>query len=90
MSTLDDRRLVARAREALAAGLLLSWRAASYPAAGLWRDWVFLLCAFWLFSIFASRTKIWPAVLGALMVGLFALHSAHQAPLTLAVFRSLR
>jgi len=56
----------------------------------MWRDWVFLLCAFWLFTLFAGRTKAWPLVLGALMTGLFVLHAAHQIPLTLAVFRSLR
>jgi hypothetical protein len=90
LSAAEDRRLTARTREALAAALLMAWRAASYPVAGLWRDWVFLLCAFWLFTLFAGRAKAWPLVLGALMTGLFVLHAAHQIPLTLAVFRTLR
>ena len=90
MSAPEDRRLTARTREALAAALLLAWRAGSYPVAGLWKDWLFLLCAFWLFSVLAGRTKVWPLALGALMAGLFVLHSAQQIPFTLAVFRSLR
>jgi hypothetical protein len=86
----DDRRLISRTREFLAASFLLLWRAACYPAALLWRDWVFLLAAFWLFTIVAGRTKAWTWVLGLLMTALFVLYSWHQVPLTLSVLGALR
>ncbi len=90
MSASEERRLTALTREALVAALLMAWRIACYPVAGLWKDWVFLLCAFWLFSLFWGRAKAWPFLLGALMTALFVLHSSHQIPHTVAVFRALR
>lgn len=76
--------------EILAACLLLAWRLSSYPTAGLWRDWVVLLCVFWIFCALAGRTKAAPAVMGLLMAFLFALYAVHQVPLSLAVLGSLR
>jgi len=90
LSSSDDRRLVARTREALIAALLMAWRVGCHPVAGMWRDWVFVLSAFWLFTLFAGRTKAWPPALGALMTSLFVLYAFHQIPLTLAVFGTLR
>jgi hypothetical protein len=90
LSASEETRLIARTRQAIAAVVLLAWRVVCHPPSSLWRDWVFLLCLFWLFSIFGSRSKVWPLALGTLMVALFVLHSVHQLPLTFAIFRSLR
>jgi len=76
--------------EILAASLVLAWRLGSYPRATLWRDWVVLICGFWIFTVLAGRTKAWPAGLGLLMAFLFLLYGLGQVPTSLAFFGSLR
>ena len=36
--------------EILAASLILAWRIRVYPWDTLWRDWVVLICGFWIFT----------------------------------------
>lgn len=64
--------------EILAAAVLLTIRAWIYPVSGLWRDWVAILCAFWIFTAVASKTKAWPYVAGAVMAGLLLLYGWGQ------------
>ena len=90
MATLSGRPLPREAWEVVAALLLLGWRAWSYPLAGLWRDWVVILCLFWIFTVLAGRTRAWPWVTGAVMAGLLTLYSLGQLPLTLALLGSAR
>jgi hypothetical protein len=69
--------------EAVAASLLLIWRLSTHPLPP-WQDWWTILCAFWLFSALASRSRAWPYVTGAVMGGLLLLYGWGQVPLTLA------
>jgi hypothetical protein len=69
--------------EAIAGSLLLVWRVSTHPLPA-WRDWFAILCAFWIFSALASRTKVWPFVTGAVMGGLLILYCWGQLPITLA------
>jgi len=63
---------------------LILWRIASHPAATLWRDWVVLLCFYWIYTALRHRGKEWPAVTAASMVGLLVLYATSQVPLALA------
>ena len=65
-------------REAAAAALLLGWRAWVTPLPILWRDWFAILCAFWIVTALASRTRAWPFVAAATMSGLLLLYGALQ------------
>jgi hypothetical protein len=68
--------------EAVAGALLLIWRVSTHPLP-VWRDWLSILYAFWIFSALASRTRVWPYVAGAIMGGLLILYGWSQVPLTL-------
>jgi len=68
--------------EVLLVALLALWRAWSHPFSLLWKDWVLLLCLFWIFTALGSRTKAWPYVAGALMGGLLVLYGWGQLPQT--------
>lgn len=70
--------------EVTAAALLLGWRAWVTPIGLLWRDWFAVLCAFWIFTALAGRTRAWPVVAAATMAGLFLLYAWRQLPLTWA------
>jgi hypothetical protein len=48
------------------------------PFGSLWRDWFAILCAFWIFTALASKTRAWPAVAAATMGGLLVLYGALQ------------
>lgn len=76
--------------EILAASLVIAWRVGTYPAATLWRDWVVLVCGFWIFTVLAGRTRVWPAALGLMMAFLFVLYAVQQVPHCIAVLGSLR
>jgi hypothetical protein len=65
-----------------AAGLLL-WRILALPLPGLWRDWITLLSIYWIFTVFASRSKAWPYVTAAAMILLTALYIHGQFPHTM-------
>jgi len=84
------RRLPTGTWEILAAALILAWRYRAHPFSGLWRDWVVILCLFWIFTVLAGRTRAWPWVTGAVMAGLLTLYSLGQLPLTLALLGSAR
>ena len=71
--------------ESFAPFAILAWRAWSYPLAGLWRDWIAILCGYWIFTALGSRTRAWPYVTGVVMGGLLLFYSSRQLPLTLAV-----
>jgi hypothetical protein len=73
--------------EVIAASLLILGRAWIYPISGLWRDWFTILCAFWIFTAVASKTKAWPYVTGAVMAGLLVLYGSGQLPQALGAFR---
>ena len=46
---------------ALAAGLIL-FRLLRCPPGELWRDWILLLAAFWIFSVWSRRSRLWPTL----------------------------
>jgi hypothetical protein len=52
------------------------------PFGALWRDWFAILCAFWIFTALASRTRAWPMVAAATMSGLLLLYGALQLGLS--------
>jgi len=74
--------------EVLGAAAVIAWRFRSHPLNTLWRDWVVILCLFWIFTALAGRTKAWPAVTALVMTFLLAIYAAGQVPQTLAVLRS--
>jgi len=76
--------------EIVAASLILAWRIGTTPRTTLWRDWVVLMCGFWIFSVLAGKTKAWPVVLGLLMAFLFVLYGLGQVPTSMAFYGSLR
>jgi hypothetical protein len=87
---ISGRPLPHEAWEILTALLLLSWRVSSYPTAGLWRDWVALLCLFWIFIAAAGKTRAAPIVTAGFMAALLALYATGQLPFTLAVLGASR
>ena len=46
---------------ALAAGLIL-FRLLRCPPGDLWRDWMLLLAAFWVYSVWGRRGRLWPTL----------------------------
>jgi len=70
--------------EIVAASLLIAWRAWAYNLWFLVGDWFTILCAYWIFTALASRTRAWPYVTGLVMAALLVLYGWHQAPLTWA------
>jgi hypothetical protein len=81
--TAGDRR--ARIAEVSAALGLLAWRVAVLPLAGLPRDWVTILALYWIFTIFAQRSKAWPWVTAATMLLLGGIYLQGQFPHTLEI-----
>jgi hypothetical protein len=76
--------------EVLAATILIACRAWMLPVAGLWHDWVVVLCVYWIFTAAASRTKAWPYVTGAVMAGLLVLYAVGHFPLALGALGFVR
>lgn len=83
MLRLSGKPLPSEAWELVVAALLLGARIAAIPAAGLWRDWFALLCAFWIATVATSRTKAWPPIAGVFMAGLLALYAWGHGGMTL-------
>ena len=90
MRGISGRPLPPEAWEIVTALLLLSWRVFAYPLSGLWRDWVALLCCFWIFIAAAGKTKAAPLVTAGFMTALLALYATGQLPFTLAVLGATR
>lgn len=74
--------------ELLAPALILAFRVRFHPIAQLWRDWLTVLCLFWIATALLGRTRVWPYVTGAVMAGLLALYAAGQLPQTLRLLGS--
>jgi hypothetical protein len=70
--------------EIVAASLLILWRTWIYGLPFVVADWVSILCAYWIFTALASRTRAWPIVTGLVMGGLLLFYSWRQLPLTWA------
>jgi len=81
--TPSDRR--ARIAEVSAAVALLIWRVAVLPLPGLLRDWVAILALYWIFTVFAQRSKAWPWVTVATIVVLGGIYVHGQFPHTLEI-----
>jgi hypothetical protein len=57
---------------------LAAWRLTWYSPTRLWRDWVFLISLYWIFSIFGRKTKAWVPVTASLSIALFAIYMIRQ------------
>lgn len=68
--------------EVAAALLLLGWRVFAAPQ--VWRDWIALLAAYWIYTIFGSRSESWPWVTGGTMILLALIYLQGQFPHTLS------
>lgn len=66
--------------ELLAASALLIGRLVSRPVSELWRDWVVLLSAYWIYTVLAGRSKHWPKVTLAVTSFLLGLYASGQLP----------
>src|SRR5262245_40687253 len=60
--------------EVAAAVLLVFVRCATVPLAEIWRDWVVVVAAYWLFTAVAGRRRGWPVVTVAVMAFLLLTH----------------
>jgi len=70
-----------RARaELLAASALLVGRLLSRPLSELWRDWVILLSAYWIYTVLAGGSRHWPKVTVAVISFLLGIYAAGQLP----------
>ena len=86
----DDSRLrIRRATEsALAIGLIV-FRLLRCPPAELWRDWMLILGAYWIFCIWGRRSRLWPTLTLVLMSLLLAIYLHGQFRHTLGSWRFL-
>ena len=73
---------IARWFEVAAAACLLSARLALDPKP-FWKDWVILVCAWWIATVFWAETRIWKAATAGLMLWLFGLYLVRQVPFIL-------
>jgi hypothetical protein len=62
---------------------MILWRILVVPPALLCRDWVVLLSVYWIYTIFAHRSKPWPWVTAGTMILLAVLYLMGQFPHTL-------
>jgi len=62
--------------EVAAALLLIGWRVFASPR--FTADWIVLLAAYWIFTVFAARSKSWPWVTGGTMILLAVLYLQGQ------------
>lgn len=65
------------------ASLILTCRVWSISGSGVWRDWVSLLCIFWILHVVSSQSRVWSAVMAAVMALLAAIYIWGQFPLSL-------
>jgi hypothetical protein len=72
-------------RQIVLAILLLGWRLLSHPLTSLWRDWIFILGVYWLYTALASRSRAWPQVTAATMAFLLGIYIHGQTPYALSV-----
>ena len=70
--------------EVLAASLLILARVWIYGPRFAVQDWFTILCAYWIYTALAAKTRAWPVVTGILMSGLLVFYAWQQLPLTLA------
>jgi hypothetical protein len=66
--------------ELLAASVLLIARLVSRPVSELWRDWVVLLSAYWIYTVLAGGSRHWPKVSTAVISFLLGIYAAGQLP----------
>ncbi|HLF93347.1 MAG TPA: hypothetical protein VJB14_07790 [Planctomycetota bacterium] len=66
---------------------LLGWRLGAYPIATLWRDWVVWISLYWIFTIFARRSKAWAPVTVLVTIALLGIYLSRQLPHTLDTLR---
>jgi hypothetical protein len=69
---------------ALAAGLIL-FRLLRCPPGDLWRDWMLILAAFWIFSVWGRRGRLWPTLTLVTMSLLLCIYLHGQLGHTLVV-----
>jgi hypothetical protein len=62
---------------------LIVYRVSFYPASGFWRDWVLILCLYWIATVFASKSRWWQAVTFATSALLLAIYSSKHVPIIL-------
>lgn len=73
--------------EVCAAGGVLAWRIILLSPRLLWRDWISILCVYWVFTVFTGHTRSWKwgtlAVMGVLLI----LYLLRQLPLMVDAMR---
>jgi len=72
-----------RLLELSAASCLLLARVVAVPASRIWRDWIAILCLFWLAAVLKSGSRAWPWICAATIGYLLALYASGQVPLLL-------
>lgn len=72
--------------EAAVAACLLATRIALRPGA-LWKDWVAIVCAWWLVAVFAPGGRTWKAATVLVMLWLLGVYLVGQIPLIVDTLR---
>ena len=72
-----------RMAELLIPLLLLVWRIVAVSPLRLATDLVAVLSAWWIYTLFAERTRAWRVVTGMLFFYLLALYASRQLPAVL-------
>jgi hypothetical protein len=76
--------------ELLAALLILGWRISQYPVRRIFWDWVPILCLYWIFTIFCSRSPRWASVTAGVMALLMGACIFRQTPFLVALLKDLQ
>ena len=72
-----------RLLEFLAASCLLLVRIFALPATRIWRDWIAILCVFWMAAIFKTGSRAWPWICATIVCLLLTIYVSGQVPLLL-------
>jgi hypothetical protein len=73
------RRLPASSEAAVPLAILLV-RILRYPPAELLRDWLVIVCLYWIFTIFRQKSRSWPMVSVASSALLLGIYVSRQVP----------
>lgn len=62
----------------LVAIMVLVWRFSVCPWSAVWRDWITILAAYWIYTPFRIRGREWPVVTVSVMAFLLGIYADGQ------------
>lgn len=85
MTELSRRRAITAA-QAVAALSLAAWRLLAPTWHPFWQDILFWAALYWLATLFGRESRAWPALTGAVVLGLALIYLSGQMPHMLLVY----